>query len=148
MEKVNGKKNPHDRLIDCVRNGTGSIHGPIRFSMKHYFNIGHPCGTVACISGFAGLMLGKTSNRVMEDGIDSLVEFLGVSVPDAKLMAYAMAPCPPGMSGGRSIGVELEDITADQAIKMLEIHRDTGKVDWPAAIAAFPPESATQGEAP
>ena len=145
MEQANGK-NPHDRLIDCVRNGMGSI----QFNMKHYFapGHGHPCGSVACISGFAGFMLGKTSNRVMEDGIDSLVEFLGVGVPDAKLMAYAMAPCPPGMSGGRSIGVELEDITADQAIKMLEIHRDTGKVDWPAAMAATLPESATQGEAP
>ena len=137
MEQAGGK-NPHDRLIDCVRNGLWGIG----FSMKNYFIRSQPCGSVACISGFAGFLLDKTDTEVLEDGVDSLKEFLGVGERDAKLMAYVMSPGKNG--GGKSIDIALEDVSAEQAARMLEIHRDTGEVDWESAIAAFPAESATE----
>ena len=128
--------NPHDRLIHVLRNGL-EIEGdgwPVVFRMTSFAErarIKSECGTVACIAGFAGLMLSGGRDETEEMGEYSLVDFLGVAPDEADRMAFPDRGAYPEER-------HLMDVTADQAIKMLEIHRDTGKVDWKAAFAAIP----------
>ena len=126
--------NPHDRLIHVLRNGMRINDGsgkPVGFSMVHYCvpgNAGNArteCGTAACIAGFASLLLGADRCVARKMGPYSLMVFLKVSLGEALAMSN-----PP--LDHRAF----DEITADQAIEMLEIHRDTGIVNWDSALEA------------
>ena len=127
-----GIPNPHDRLIHVLRNGLDiGDDWPVDFNMCNFASRTErkgECGTAACIAGFAGLLTGSGRIVVERMGAASLVDFLGISFEDADRMAYPHGAYPDED--------RLRKITAEQAIRMLEIHRDTGKVDWSSALEA------------
>ena len=123
-------KGPHDRLIECLQHGADNNDDYVRFNMNSYYNPAgiHECGTTACIAGFACILMGiNDPDEISEIGGDSLIDFLGVSEDEADDMAHARS---------ESRQIDLCEVRAKHAIRMLEIHRDTGKVDWAAAMEA------------
>ena len=90
----------------------------------------HSCGTAACISGFAHIMLEgdrgesvRCGDELRQQGaIKSLMEFVGVK----RSVAFAIANC---MTADRN-----EAVQPRHAVALLERLLDTGDVDWHRAM--------------
>ena len=125
---------PHDRLIEAIRNGIEYEGNPVRFDMSNFCETLYEgetaCGTAACIAGYAKILIRQETGKDVDDEF-ALEEYLGVSREEAELIAYA----DDGSRSKHGGPMRLRDITAEEAIRMLEIHRDSLRVDWAAVWA-------------
>jgi len=87
---------------------------------------GHNCGTVACICGWANHLIG--SQDPTDDA--AAAEFLGLSEDNMLELFY------PGSI--RALNSLVYDATPAQAVRVLEILRDEGIIDWDRAFAEVP----------
>lgn len=76
------------------------------------------CGTPSCIAGHAAFLAG---HREISRTELTAKEFLGLEVREMNRLFYATY---------RDERYDLDKITAEQAIRTLEILRDTGEVRW------------------
>ena len=138
---------PHDRLIEALRKGLDYKGKPLDFDMstlwdEHHDKFGDHCGTAACIAGHAAVIMARDTGaeRRKQPTSASISEFLGVSSDIAKAMAGTdgMFQGPGGPVHSVIPNMHLSDMRVDQAIRMLEIHRDEGVVDWCRAISECP----------
>ena len=90
---------------------------------------GHSCGTASCIEGWSDLIF-KSSNTV-------------VQILEVRNLRYRQLTMPKQVNGCMyHYRDEPEKFTLRAAIRVLQILRDTGKVDWNEAIAnPWTPES-------
>ena len=135
----------HDRLITAIRNGVEIDSAPVRgwrkvhFDMTDFFRPDmrtHDCGTAACIAGYASVLLGRTWKQIEESTADDmradLGEVLGLDPERSTPDRHALLE----MTTMLESGIPMAKVRAEHAINMLEIHRDTGKVDWKRAMNA------------
>ena len=116
-------------MIDYLENLDNSPNSKCGFDMNyehesHYTD--HPCGTACCIGGHAELILGGYHPEDPEV-VEALSRLCNIPVKIANKICWpgSRANCP-----------EAYEATLEQAIKVLEICRDTGKVDWPKALGS------------
>lgn len=127
------------RLIEVLK-GELSVFGEvIGFNMGTYVGsrdqhadlIDHRhgvCRTVACLAGSAFLLAtGAPSSRAVQTDPDEIErvarEFLGIDEDTASCLFYDLPD-----------EVDLSMVTTEEAIACLEILKDTGRVDWSAAV--------------
>lgn len=84
------------------------------------------CGTVACLSGWAGLLSG---HQLGEARIDTLADFLEIPYGHAQHMALGEEWNEA--NGELLFDLSLRDITAEQALGMLKYYFDNQVVKWP-----------------
>ena len=134
---------PMDRDETMARNavvdpaGLDSESVRVCFSLSHWIDyVGargfsrHSCGTAACISGFAHIMLegdrGKSvrcgKDLGQENALKSLAEFVGVERPHALNMAMCRT------EDGN------DEVQPRHAVALLERFLDTGEIDWMHAM--------------
>lgn len=112
------------QLIDVLKSEEG-LKG-VTFDMSRYYGEDEVCGTVACIAGHAALLadrlFGFTPHRA---GAAYYIakSWLDISQDQADRLFYALNF--PG---------SIYDVTKAQAVAALEHLRDTGEVDWQAAV--------------
>ncbi|APH74136.1 hypothetical protein [Aquibium oceanicum] len=109
-------------------------------------NVGHQCGTVSCIAGWAAQFLNfdgtlrdtprKESQMVEEFGIDHptyapepivAAKLLGLDELDAETLFEPM-------NYGPAIHLEWDEVTPRQAAKVLRHLAKTGEVEWEVAF--------------
>lgn len=101
------EKQPHTKLNDASG-----------FNMGNWV---HPCGTPACIAGFAAWVeSGNAEELPLMDVEDLAIQHLGIDRPTANEL---FSPD----------GVEWRSITPAIAASTLRKLHDTGEVDWPEA---------------
>ena len=111
-------------LINAVRDGIPGV----QFSMDDFLARDESCMTAACIAGHAAILWNEGVVPLWNEdvvpefaGVDALVAYLGISYEDALSIAI------PKLN--RSY-----DATSEQAARLLEMYRDTGKIDWRRAL--------------
>jgi hypothetical protein len=135
--------------VDAINNVIASIRGELEVTKDIGFNMDYPlssvgalsalgdykipdhssrgCGTVACIAGHAAVLAlngGRPLNKW--DVFDIASDYLGIRRLDQNELFYAYS-LPNGSLG---------KIHPEQAIRALEILRDTGEIDWQTAISS------------
>ena len=111
--------------------GNNPKHPGVGFSMEyHYYSPARPadrsdfqCSTVACIAGWTNLASGHRNPGDEQHAMD----FLGIAYDTAQALFY------PGWVGEVS-DVDAYTATPAQAVRVLELLRDTGKADWVSAM--------------
>lgn len=86
------------------------------------------CGTVACLSGWAGLLSGK---ELGEARVETLEYFLDIPYEDAEALAMGREY---DEDADEHRDLSLRDITAEQALGMLKYYFDNQVVKWPKAV--------------
>jgi len=111
------------KLIDVLKSEEG-LKG-VTFDMATFYGEDEICGTVACIAGHAALLTDPNAFTPRRAGTAYNIarSWLDISVEQANKLFYALNF--PG---------SIFDITEDQAVAALEHLRDTGEVDWVAAV--------------
>lgn len=82
------------------------------------------CDTVACLAGWAAIVA-KEDPR--DAGIETLANFLDISLRDARQLAYALTPKNQDNTFGPP---HMNSITPEEALRVLEHLRDYEEVDW------------------
>ena len=115
-------------IADLIETG----HERMVFDME-VFGDEHPCGTAACIAGWAVARFGENDDaeeidhrRPLGDAVfDGAQSVLGLSFPEAHQL---FAP------NERRDGVSMSDVTASHAVRTLRHLAETGEVDWRATM--------------
>lgn len=111
-------------MIDYLENLDDSPNSKCGFDMNYEHECtytSHPCGTACCIGGHAEKILGEYYSEVSF----ALSKLCDIPRKTASKICWpgSRVKCP-----------EAYEATLEQAIKLLEICRDTGEVDWPSAM--------------
>ena len=92
----------------------------------------HPCGTAACIAGWAVVRFGENGGAPNvawqiegPDVFSGALSVLGLSFPEAQRL---FTP------NERRDGVDMWEVTASHAVRTLRHLAKTGKVDWCATM--------------
>lgn len=110
------------KIIDVLKNIDDSAESQMGFDMCHWYSdraeSRHPCGTACCIAGWAHASLGGYPTQ---SSTDAFIEFCDLqNVPIDVINCLTMPE------------INLAVLTLPMAIKVSEIFRDTGEVQWDA----------------
>ena len=130
-----------ETLKAALLNGIHTDALDVLFDMEHFWSKSdNSCGSVACIAGHASILMGKKDPpESSRDHVVAFAEYLEIPYVDAKNIAYAYYIIDYN-DGDYFNGCikNMAAITAADAIKVLEIYRDTGKVEWIKATEGNP----------
>jgi len=119
--------------------------GSSDFDDNEYKSNEHSCGTAACITGWTGQVFGydtPAENHMFYRGAGDV--HLGIS---DTIMARSLFTPRKKYGCNYHYLLNPEKFTLRAAIRVLEILRDTGKVDWNEAIAnPWSPEDETKSK--
>lgn len=120
-------------LADAVEGGLPEV----KFDMQEWLAEGRSCGTVACIAGFAWMVMPQAELEAIDaEGVgDIAAAWLGLDTETAKALFV------PASEGDVFGGISYAQISRGMAARSIRILAETGKVDWKRArrehVAAF-----------
>lgn len=108
------------KIIDVLNNIDDSVESQMGFDMCHWYadraESRHPCGTACCIAGWAHASLGGYTTQ---SSFDAFIEFCSLQKVSMNTINHLTMP-----------KINMTVLTLPMAIKVLEIFRDTGEVQW------------------
>lgn len=124
MKRLNNLTDLADLLRSIDNSETSEMGFDMKFSYRQRKDSLHPCGTACCIGGWIQHVNGNEG--------EGLVRSLLSICPESTSEHEAAEVCfPHGVSCYVSNPYEA---TPEQAARVIEILRDTGKCDWDEAL--------------
>ena len=124
------------KLIDVLKVVDNSPTSQMGFDMYYWYGMrqssDHPCGTACCIAGWAqASLIQQGSTDVYEEPLNALIKFCDLpdcfKLPTSRLIKENRELIWELTAPER---LSLGTLTPPMAIRVLEIFRDTGEVQW------------------